>query len=118
VHQQQRRQQRLKLLGPGPARFRELLGKVGSGEHTSTGLSRDEACEALELMLSGDLPPAQIAAFLIARRIRRPAPEDLAVQRWLAGLDPDLPSGLIWAWQRLQGGAAERLRQELTQGCS
>ena len=43
---------------------------------------------------------------------------NLAVQRWLAGLDPDLPSGLIWAWQRLHGGAAERLRQELAQGCS
>lgn len=34
-------------------RFRLLIAKVGSGEHTSTGLDRDEACEAMDLMLSG-----------------------------------------------------------------
>lgn len=73
-----RRQQRLQALGPAVARFRELIGKVGSGEHTSTGLETHEAEEAMALMLSGDLPPAQIAAFLIAHRIRRPTPLELA----------------------------------------
>ena len=73
-----RRAQRLKALGPQQARFRELIGKVGSGEHTSTGLERDEAEEAMALMLEGGLPPAQIAAFLIAHRIRRPTPLELA----------------------------------------
>ena len=59
-------------------RFRELLRKIGSGEHTSHGLSREEAAEAMALMLSGDATPAQVGAFLIAHRIRRPEPQELA----------------------------------------
>ena len=74
----QRRQRRLDALGPGRSRFRELIGKVGSGEHTSTGLEVGEADEAMTLMLGGQLAPAQIAAFLIAHRIRRPSPQELA----------------------------------------
>ncbi len=58
-------------------RFKELLRKVGSGEHTSTGLSRAEADEAFELMLTGEASDAQIGAFLIAHRIRRPEPQEL-----------------------------------------
>ncbi|MEB3265128.1 MAG: anthranilate phosphoribosyltransferase [Cyanobacteriota bacterium] len=73
-----RRLQRLLELGPERSRFRELIGKVGSGEHTSTGLSRAEAAEAMALMLSGALDPAQVGAFLIAHRIRRPTPEELS----------------------------------------
>jgi hypothetical protein len=38
-----RRDQQLRALGAERARFRELIGKVGSGEHTSTGLNREEA---------------------------------------------------------------------------
>lgn len=72
-----RRAERLCALGPERARFRELIGKVGSGEHTSTGLSCDEAREAMDLMLSGSLDPAQLGAFLIAHRIRRPTWEEL-----------------------------------------
>jgi anthranilate phosphoribosyltransferase len=73
-----RRATHLAALGPQQARFRELIAKVGSGEHTSTGLSREEAREAMELMLSGCLDPAQLGAFLIAHRIRRPTPEELS----------------------------------------
>ena len=58
-------------------RFRDLLGKVGSGEHTSTGLSRQEAREAMDLMLAGQASDAQLGAFLIAHRIRRPMPIEL-----------------------------------------
>jgi anthranilate phosphoribosyltransferase len=58
-------------------RFRTYLGKVGSGEHTSSGLSREEAADAMELMLDGAASPAQIGAFLIAHRIRRPEPQEL-----------------------------------------
>jgi len=43
------------------ARFRTYLGKVGSGEHTSSGLSREEAAEALPLMLDGIATPAHPA---------------------------------------------------------
>ena len=73
-----RRATRLAALGAQQARFRELIGKVGSGEHTSTGLSREEAQEAMALMLSGRVDPAQLGAFLIAHRIRRPTPEELS----------------------------------------
>ncbi|MDM7937248.1 MAG: anthranilate phosphoribosyltransferase [Cyanobium sp. CZS 48M] len=58
-------------------RFRELLAKVGSGEHTSTGLTRAEAREAMDLMLLGQVSDAQLGAFLIAHRIRRPSPIEL-----------------------------------------
>ena len=73
-----RRQRQLEALGPERARFRELIGKVGSGEHTSTGLSRKEAREAMDLMLQGLVSDAQLGAFLIAHRIRRPLPIELA----------------------------------------
>ena len=65
----------------GPPKGRELfkayLRKVGSGEHTSSGLTREEAAHSLELMLDGAASPAQIGAFLIAHRIRRPEPQEL-----------------------------------------
>ena len=73
----ERRRRRLDALGPERARFRELIGRVGSGEHTSTGLNREEARESIELMLSGRVDDAQTGAFLIAHRIRRPAPLEL-----------------------------------------
>ena len=71
------RREHLRGLPAEAARFAELLGKVGSGEHTSTGLSRSEACESLDLMLAGQATEAQIGAFLIAHRIRRPQPIEL-----------------------------------------
>lgn len=73
-----RREQQLQALGAERARFRELIGKVGSGEHTSTGLTREEACAAMDLMLLGQVSEAQLGAFLIAHRIRRPLPIELA----------------------------------------
>ena len=69
--------QTMQATPPGRDRFRAYLGKVGSGEHTSSGLSREEAADALELMLNGEASPAQIGAFLIAHRIRRPEPQEL-----------------------------------------
>jgi len=58
--------------------FRNLLKKVGSGQHTSEPLTRREAAEAAQLMLSGAATPAQIGAFMIAHRIKRPKTEELA----------------------------------------
>jgi anthranilate phosphoribosyltransferase len=62
----------------GRERFKHYIQKVGSGEHTSRGLSRAEARDALALMLRDEATPAQIGAFLIAHRIRRPEPQELA----------------------------------------
>jgi anthranilate phosphoribosyltransferase len=58
--------------------FRELLKKVGSGAHTHKDLTRLQADSALEMMLTGKATPAQIGAFLIAHRIKRPTGEELA----------------------------------------
>ncbi len=73
-----RRDLQLQALSAERARFRELIGKVGSGEHTSTGLTRAEARTAMDLMLQGQVSDAQLGAFLIAHRIRRPLPIELA----------------------------------------
>jgi anthranilate phosphoribosyltransferase len=58
--------------------FRDLLRKVGSGAHTGKDLTREEAAIATEMMLRQEATPAQIGAFMIAHRIKRPTPEELA----------------------------------------
>lgn len=58
--------------------FREFLQKVGSGTHTAKNLTRQEAATATKMMLLGVATPAQIGAFLIAHRIKRPTGEELA----------------------------------------
>ncbi|MBD2386223.1 anthranilate phosphoribosyltransferase family protein [Cylindrospermum sp. FACHB-282] len=58
--------------------FREFLKKVGSGNHTAENLTRAEAATATKMMLLGEATPAQIGAFLIAHRIKRPTGEELA----------------------------------------
>lgn len=58
--------------------FRELLKKVGSGEHTHKDLTREEAAIATKMMLTQEATPAQIGAFTIAHRIKRPTPLELA----------------------------------------
>jgi anthranilate phosphoribosyltransferase len=58
--------------------FRELLKKVGSGTHTGKDLTRSESAAATKMMLQQIATPAQIGAFSIAHRIKRPTPEELA----------------------------------------
>ncbi|AFZ25762.1 anthranilate phosphoribosyltransferase [Cylindrospermum stagnale PCC 7417] len=58
--------------------FREFIQKVGSGNHTAENLTRAEAATATKMMLLGEATPAQIGAFLIAHRIKRPTGEELA----------------------------------------
>ncbi|ACK66480.1 Glycosyl transferase, family 3-like protein [Rippkaea orientalis PCC 8801] len=58
--------------------FREYLKKIGSGTHTGKDLTRTEAADAAKLMLLGEATPAQIGAFLIAHRIKRPTAAELA----------------------------------------
>jgi anthranilate phosphoribosyltransferase len=57
--------------------FRELLKKVGSGVHTGENLSREEAAAATRMMLLQEATPAQIGAFMIAHRIKRPTSQEL-----------------------------------------
>jgi anthranilate phosphoribosyltransferase len=58
--------------------FREFLQKIGSGNHTGENLTFDEAYHATKIMLLGEATPAQIGAFLIAHRIKRPTGEEIA----------------------------------------
>ena len=58
--------------------FRELVKKIGSGPHTGENLSRAEAAAATRMMLLQQATPAQIGAFMIAHRIKRPTGEELA----------------------------------------
>jgi anthranilate phosphoribosyltransferase len=58
--------------------FRELLRKIGSGPHTGENLNRQEAEAATCMMLQQEATPAQIGAFMIAHRIKRPTGEELA----------------------------------------
>jgi anthranilate phosphoribosyltransferase len=51
---------------------------VGSGPHTGENLNREEAAAATRMMLLQEATPAQIGAFMIAHRIRRPTGEELA----------------------------------------
>ncbi|MEA5533203.1 anthranilate phosphoribosyltransferase family protein [Crocosphaera sp. XPORK-15E] len=58
--------------------FREYLKKIGSGVHTSKDLTRAEAADAMKMMLLAEATPAQIGAFLMVHRIKRPIPQELA----------------------------------------
>ncbi|WP_017303018.1 anthranilate phosphoribosyltransferase family protein [Spirulina subsalsa] len=58
--------------------FRDLLKKIGSGPHTGKNLTWDEAKTATLMILREEATPAQIGAFLIAHRIKRPTGEELA----------------------------------------
>ncbi len=58
--------------------FREFLKKVGSGQHTKKDLTRSEAATAARMMLLQQATPAQIGAFMIAHRIKRPTAAELA----------------------------------------
>jgi anthranilate phosphoribosyltransferase len=59
-------------------RFREFIQKIGSGPHTGKSLTREEAATAMTMMLEQTATPAQIGAFLIAHRIKRPTGAELA----------------------------------------
>jgi anthranilate phosphoribosyltransferase len=58
--------------------FRDLLRKIGSGTHTGKDLTRAESAAATQMMLLQEATPAQIGAFMIAHRIKRPTGEELA----------------------------------------
>ncbi|MEA5417346.1 anthranilate phosphoribosyltransferase [Synechococcus sp. BA-132 BA5] len=74
----QRRQHQGEALGVDRCRCRELIAALGSGERSGRALSRAEASEALDLLLNGRCTDAQAGAFLIAHRLRRPEPQELA----------------------------------------
>ncbi len=54
--------------------LKPLIAKVANGE----SLSRDEAREAFEILMSGEATPAQIGAFLMALRVRGETVDEIA----------------------------------------
>lgn len=58
--------------------FLDLLKKIGSGTHTGDNLTRREAATATQQLLKQEATPAQIGAFLMSHRIKRPTAEELA----------------------------------------
>jgi anthranilate phosphoribosyltransferase len=58
--------------------FREYVKKIGSGRLTGRDLTREESSKATVMMLKQEATPAQMGAFLIAHRIKRPTFEELA----------------------------------------
>jgi len=58
--------------------FKTYLRKIGSGQFTGKSLTRGETKAAIKLMLKEEASAAQIGGFMIAHRIRRPIPEELA----------------------------------------
>jgi anthranilate phosphoribosyltransferase len=87
--------------------FRELLKKVGSGVHTGEDLSREEAAAATRMMLLQEATPAQIGAFMIAHRIKRPTSEELAGM--LDAYDELGPKLQPWAGDREKGNGEREL---------
>lgn len=80
--------------------FRELLKKVGSGVHTGEDLSREEAATATRMMLLQEATPAQIGAFMIAHRIKRPTSQELAgMLDAYEQIGPQLQLGSMGNWQ-------------------
>jgi len=74
--------------------FKPLIAKVAAGAE----LSRAEAYDAFEAMLSGDVTPAQIGGFLMALRVRGESVEEItgAVSAMRARmLKVEAPSGAI-----------------------
>ncbi len=59
-------------------RFRFYLREIGQGPKAGRNLSRKEAREAMELILSQQASPAQMGGFLLLQRYKGESPEELA----------------------------------------
>ncbi|GBD44803.1 Bifunctional protein TrpGD [bacterium HR40] len=82
------------------ARFADYLRTVGRGAHLSRPLSREEAREAMTLVLDGEAAPVQIGAFLLVLRYRGETPAEIAgfvdAVRARLPADPGLSPDLDW----------------------
>ncbi len=74
--------------------IRQYIGKVAQGEN----LTQSEMTEAMEVMLKGDVRPTQMAALLMALRIKGETPEEIAAAaRVVRDRSPRIkvPSGVV-----------------------
>lgn len=63
---------------PFPRALTPFIKETGRGAKGARNLTRDEAREAMRIILSGEATPAQIGAFFQAERIKSESPEELA----------------------------------------
>src|SRR5438093_8198330 len=61
----------------GPERIRFSLREIGQGPRAGRDLTRDEAREAMSLILSRQATPAQAGGFLLVQRYKGESPEEL-----------------------------------------
>ena len=80
--------------------FATFVRAVGRGEKLSRSLTREEATEAMAMILAGRVDPIQLGAFLIVLRYRKETPEELAgfaeAARAAFAAPRALPADLDW----------------------
>ena len=76
-------------------RFAQYVRTLGRGPGRSRSLTREEAREALGMVLAGEADPHQVGAFLMLLRYRGEDPEEMAglVDACRAGMGAGLPEG-------------------------
>ena len=65
-----------KYKSAGQARFQEYLQKIATGPRQSKDLSKEEAYDAMMLILNGEISSVRSAIFLIAIRMKRETIEE------------------------------------------
>lgn len=58
--------------------FAPYIRILGKGRSGSRSLTRDEACQAMRMILAGEVEPVQLGAFLMLLRVKEESPEELA----------------------------------------
>lgn len=58
--------------------FAEYIRILGKGKKGSRPLTRDEAHQAMKMILAGEVQPIQLGAFLMLMRVKEETPEELA----------------------------------------
>lgn len=58
--------------------FAPYIRILGKGRSGSRSLTQDEACQAMRMILAGEVEPMQLGAFLMLMRVKEESPEELA----------------------------------------
>lgn len=79
--------------------FAHYVRTLGRGKRGARPLTRDEAHDAMRMILAGEVEPVQLGAFLMLMRIKEESPEELAgfvtAARASLRLDAGLPSATL-----------------------
>ena len=58
--------------------FAQYIRTLGKGRHGSRAMTRDEAADAMRMILAGEVEPVQLGAFLMLLRVKEETAEELA----------------------------------------